>query len=86
MNDPAQAEDAMETEDTRHAPWTVTEFFLDPRRYNPSAEILHKAANVSSVRKALIQGNVSWALPSTRLNRRSRNTNAGQWGPYALCP
>ena len=42
----------METEDTREAPWTVTEFFLDPRRYNPSAEILHKAANVSSVRNS----------------------------------
>ena len=36
----------METEDTREAPWTVTEFFLDPRRYNPSAPILHTAANV----------------------------------------
>lgn len=34
-------------EDTREAPWSVTEFFLDPRRYNPRAEILHKAANVS---------------------------------------
>eukprot|EP00904_Undaria_pinnatifida_P012199 jgi/Undpi1/8109/HiC_scaffold_24.g10581.m1 len=45
MTDPPRAEDAMETEDTREAPWTVTEFFLDPRRYNPSAEILHKAAN-----------------------------------------
>lgn len=37
----------MELEDNREAPWTVTEFFLDPRRYNPSADILHKAANVS---------------------------------------
>lgn len=54
MNDPAQVEDAMETEDTREAPWTVTEFFLDPRRYNPCAEILHKAANVSRVQKVLI--------------------------------
>lgn len=37
----------MELEDNREAPWTVTDFFLDPRRYNPSADILHKAANVS---------------------------------------
>lgn len=44
--DPAHG-NAEEAEDTREAPWTVTEFFLDPRRYNPSAEILHKAANVS---------------------------------------
>lgn len=42
--DPAHG-NAEEAEDTREAPWTVTEFFLDPRRYNPSAEILHKAAN-----------------------------------------
>lgn len=46
MTDPTQAEGTMETEDTREAPWTVTEFFLDPRRYNPSAAILHKEANV----------------------------------------
>lgn len=37
---------AMDTDDTREDPWTVTEFFLDPRRYNPSAEILHRVANV----------------------------------------
>lgn len=46
MADPTLAEGIMETEDTREAPWTVTEFFLDPRRYNPSAAILHKEANV----------------------------------------
>lgn len=51
MKDPMAVDpvrgDACEEEDTREAPWSVTEFFLDPRRYNPRAEILHKAANVS---------------------------------------
>ncbi|CBN74287.1 conserved unknown protein [Ectocarpus siliculosus] len=45
MGESAQAGCAMETEDAREAPLTVTEFFLDPRRYNPSSPILHKAAN-----------------------------------------
>lgn len=53
MGDPMAVDqgqgDLSEAADTREAPWTVTEFFLDPRRYNPSAEILHKAANVSSL-------------------------------------
>lgn len=43
---------AMDTDDAREAPWTVTEFFLNPQRYNPSSEILHKPANVSALRSA----------------------------------
>jgi len=46
--------DLMETQDTREAPWTVTEFFLDPRRYNPSAAILHKPANVRPSRDSAV--------------------------------
>lgn len=49
MADSTQAGCAMEMEDAREAPLTVTDFFLDPRRYNPSSQILHKAANVSDL-------------------------------------